>query len=685
MAGNVKEKEEIITPLKIRLCRRLAVVGTRAIATSMRVICNSQPTQSTREKGKGVTGTIRSVERSSIVGCSTCRSSMVDTRERSLSSRVAKRRSPVRGWSTSSSRSSSRGSCCCTVASVTHLMAHWSRVSGSGSSGGSSSSSSSRTTTQTGWQAIVAWGELSCPAKLLMTKSTKGSASGGSKGTRRRGCAGHRVGTHAKGRRRRRRRMVVMVVRRTSVHRRREGRVSHDGSTRTRSTTSQTVDVLGEVMIATALRATLPVTSTERNHSSTATTTAATHTSTAVAHAVTTAAASSSVTTTTTSVHVRRHHGWRTVTVSCRTVSNRVGGRSHGGERAAEARRATLEVREATRRASPVTGTRTVLRRGERGQDLGRTVQHTTGRGRDLDGFLVESPAVHAETLRSLFMGRKDGEPSASGLVLIGSTQGPEGNGTTAKLGEPALQFGLGGVMGQPTEVQDLAAFSQEGTHISPGIHGPGQDLWVLMRGLGFADQAPEDAGQSDGLFHGPARRRRSQRLQMEGQVVLDRGRRLHGFDFESSTDVGQRAGPKGQRLRVMRLPSLVFGAQVEGARVLQIRRQDDGLVAGLTGQLHPQIPRIQRHKRKLEVLADQMFLGERIEPVDGITKGTCRADMLPCQSGQARCQGRPVSPLNPADIYNTCIYIKTERKNLLQRGVIGVLTGFTSTLSRCN
>ena len=193
--------------------------------------------------------------------------------------------------------------------------------------------------------------------------------------------------------------------------------------------------------------------------------------------------------------------------------------------------------------------------------------------------------------------------------------------------------------MGQTTEVQDLAAFRQKGAHFSPGIHGPGQDLGVLMRGLRFADQTTENAGQGDGLLHGTTGRGGSQSLQVKRQVVFDRGRRLDGFDFECGTDIGQRAGTKGQRLRVMGLPSLVFGPQVKGARVLQVGREDNGLVAGLAGQLHPEIPRIQGHKRKLEVLADQMFLGEGIEPVDGITEGTCRTDMLPCQSGQTRCQ----------------------------------------------
>jgi len=89
----------------------------------------------------------------------------------------------------------------------------------------------------------------------------------------------------------------------------------------------------------------------------------------------------------------------------------------------------------------------------------------------------------------------------------------------------------------------------------------------------------------------------------------------------------------------MMGLPSLVLGTEVKSARVLKVRRQDDGLIAGLAGQLDTEIPRVEGHEGKLEVLADEVFLGKGIETVDGIAESTCRADMLPCQSGQARCQ----------------------------------------------
>lgn len=84
-------------------------------------------------------------------------------------------------------------------------------------------------------------------------------------------------------------------------------------------------------------------------------------------------------------------------------------------------------------------------------------------------------------------------------------------------------------------------------------------------------------------------------------------------------------------------LPALVFGTQVESPGVLQVCGQHDSLIASLAGQLYAQIPRIQRHKGELEMFAREVFLGERIESGDRIAEGTCRTDVLPCESGQAR------------------------------------------------
>ena len=186
--------------------------------------------------------------------------------------------------------------------------------------------------------------------------------------------------------------------------------------------------------------------------------------------------------------------------------------------------------------------------------------------------------------------------------------------------------------------MEDLAALGQESPDVGVGIHGAGQNLGVFMRRLGLADQTPEHAGEGNRLLHGTARGGGGQCLQVERKIVLDGSGGLDGLDLEGSADVGEGARTEGQRLGVVGLPALIFGAQVECPRVLQVCGQHDGLVTGLAGQLHAQIPRIQRHKGKLQVFAREVFLGEGIESGDGIAESPCRADMLPSQGGQARC-----------------------------------------------
>ena len=123
----------------------------------------------------------------------------------------------------------------------------------------------------------------------------------------------------------------------------------------------------------------------------------------------------------------------------------------------------------------------------------------------------------------------------------------------------------------------------------------------------------------------------------MEGQVVLDGSGRLDGFDLESGADVGQGAGTEGEGLRVVLLPSLILRPEVEGPRVLKIGGENNSLITCLTGKLDAEIPRVERHEGKLEVLGEQMFLGKGVEAVDGIPEGTCRSNVFPCQGGQAR------------------------------------------------
>lgn len=238
-------------------------------------------------------------------------------------------------------------------------------------------------------------------------------------------------------------------------------------------------------------------------------------------------------------------------------------------------------------------------------------------------------------------MRREHGKAGASGLVLLGSPKSPESNGTATKLGEPALKLGLSSIMGQTRHVQNLAPLRKERSDICPGIHWPSQDIRVILRGLRLADQTTQNAGQGDGLLHGATGRGGSQSLQMERQVVLDGRTRLHRLHLESRADVGEHRGPKGQRLGMVLLPSLIFSSQVEGAGVLQIGRQHDGLVAGFARELNSEVPGVKGDEDEVEVFRSQILGSKRVEAGDGIPKGTSVSDMFPRQSRQTRCEQR--------------------------------------------
>ena len=72
--------------------------------------------------------------------------------------------------------------------------------------------------------------------------------------------------------------------------------------------------------------------------------------------------------------------------------------------------------------------------------------------------------------------------------MLIWSTKGPEGDRPSSKLGKPAFELGLGGVVGQAVHVEDFATFFQKGIDISSGIHGASQDVGMLVNGLRLPD-----------------------------------------------------------------------------------------------------------------------------------------------------------------------------------------------------
>jgi ABC-type lipoprotein release transport system permease subunit len=84
-------------------------------------------------------------------------------------------------------------------------------------------------------------------------------------------------------------------------------------------------------------------------------------------------------------------------------------------------------------------------------------------------------------------------------------------------------------------------------------------------------------------------------------------------------------------------LPSLVFRSKVEGAGVLQIGGENDGLVAGLSRKLNTKVPSIKGNKNKVEILGSQVLVGKRIESRDGVSKGTRVSNMFPSESRQTR------------------------------------------------
>jgi hypothetical protein len=124
----------------------------------------------------------------------------------------------------------------------------------------------------------------------------------------------------------------------------------------------------------------------------------------------------------------------------------------------------------------------------------------------------------------------------------------------------------------------------------------------------------------------------------MEGKIMLDGSRGGDGLDLEGGTDVGQRTGAEGKRLRMVGLPALVFGSEVERSRVLEVGREDDRLVPSLTGELNPKIPGVEGDEAELEVFRQQLVGGKLVEPIDRVPEASCVPDVLPSQGGQARC-----------------------------------------------
>lgn len=188
----------------------------------------------------------------------------------------------------------------------------------------------------------------------------------------------------------------------TAVHGRWVARVGDNSGTSTAGTTSQTADVLGKVVVSADLVTALPITSSERDDTAAAHTTSAMTTHATMVMVVT-------------AVVRGRHHRRSTVavagvtaTATASTIASHLTLRAtstDSWERTAEASSSPLEIRKATRGASPITRTRAVLARREGRQDLCGSIENSAGRRGDLDGLLVQSTSVHTEALGSLISG----------------------------------------------------------------------------------------------------------------------------------------------------------------------------------------------------------------------------------------------------------------------------------------
>jgi len=143
--------------------------------------------------------------------------------------------------------------------------------------------------------------------------------------------------------------------------------------------------------------------------------------------------------------------------------------------------------------------------------------------------------------LTDLLMAAEHDESAAAWLAALRGAQGPEGNGTSAVLCEPALQLALGRVVGESAEVQHFGALSQESTYVAACVERASQNvrvsLWVRLRGARLLHQRAQAASKGHSLLERAAGRRRSQGLKVEGQAACDFAGRANLLDFETSAD----------------------------------------------------------------------------------------------------------------------------------------------------
>ena len=73
---------------------------------------------------------------------------------------------------------------------------------------------------------------------------------------------------------------------------------------------------------------------------------------------------------------------------------------------------------------------------------------------------------------------------------------------------------------------------------------------------------------------------------------------------------------------------------------MLEVGRQDDGLVTSFAGELDTQVPGVESDEGEIEVLRREVFRRKGVETIDGIAEGPSIANVFPGQGRQARWGG---------------------------------------------
>ena len=111
---------------------------------------------------------------------------------------------------------------------------------------------------------------------------------------------------------------------------------------------------------------------------------------------------------------------------------------------------------------------------------------------------------------------------------------------------------------------------------------------------------------------------------------------------------------------------------------MLQVRWEHYGFVPSFSGKLHPKVPRVEGDECEFEIVGQQVLLGESVEAINRIAESAGGTHVFPRQGGQACC-----TPISTVRLFSFCTRQGRATVDLLQSGVMGVLTGLTSTLSR--